>query len=257
MVRRIKKKDKKDRKMKEMISMFTRDIVNLIPTIQNLVGDALPILECSTFLKYFDDIEKKITDVIRNNSADFGVKCMKINDILTEYMNNAPSKDDFFVFRTNAIQEDIGNHINRLIDRHLFSNKRGTDKSASSEELEDDAKEFIRKCIPLLYYDHKVEIIIRVGEYQSVFSFTAKYSSPVWKEIPHCSNVVEIVECKQGLKVDNDYVDNITHSGISFKLVKLSDETFEEWKKEKNYSDISIDAVVSFDGTPVSFGITC
>lgn len=242
MVTKTKKKKKVSKK--ERITKNTGqvyfcqplDVMKKMGAIKNIIDRSLPTIEILTFDNHFkglkEDINKYINKGLRMNQLVMAID-KKFKAFETE---------EYFKNRLANIQRHLSIEIYTLI--------KGIRDRVSDEEineyLEDTQKEIINSfLIPLMYYDHKVEISLVVDDVKVIFTFKDMFKFNYYKEGAETGCMYMITNKKELVTPLGNSVRN--HSNISYRVVQS--------KQKLNDSDEPIiEAKLLFDGAPVIFG---
>lgn len=212
------------------------DVMKKMGAIKTLIDKSLPTIDILTFDQYFVGLKEDICKYVR--------KGLRMNQLVMAIDKKFGSfeTENFFKNRSANIQRHLSMDIYSLL-KNLPARLT---EDEQNELIETAKKELIDSfIIPLLYYDHKVEITIAIDDVKIIFTF-----KDAFKIGEH--NVENEPGCMFMLNRRKDMItplvtSNRTHSSISYRVVQTKDKL--------NTSDEPlIESKLMFDGSPLVFG---
>lgn len=212
------------------------EVLKKMPAIKGVIDKELPTIDILTFDDYFSGLKEDICKYVR--------KGLRMNQLVTaiDKKFRAFDSEEFFTNRLSNIQRRLSIEIYTLV-------KNIRDKVTEKEIndlLNESKKELVNSfLIPLLYYNHKVEITVIVDDVKVIFTFKDLFRYKDY-QIGSESGCMSMIHKKKELLTPLAHGERV-HTAISYRVVQA--------KSNINNSDEPlIEAKLLFDGSPAIFG---
>lgn len=242
MVTKTKKKKKVNKK--ERITKNTGqicfcqplDVMKKMGAIRDVIDKTLPTIEILTFDNHFRGLKEDISKYIK--------KGLRMNQLVMAIDKK------FKTFETDGYFESRLANIQRHLSIEIYALIKGIRDKISNEEingyLADTQKEIINSfLIPLMCYDHKIEITVIVEDVKVIFTFKDAFKFNHYKEGAETGCMFMITNKKELATPLGNSTRN--HTGISYRVVQSK-------QKLNDTDEPLIEAKLLFDGSPVIFG---
>lgn len=235
----VKKKKKKTSKNNMGLLMYTSpaDVIKRLNEVNEFVADELTTVEILNFDHFFDGLKEHIAECVKK-----GLRSNQLVIAIDKKLKEFKDHEEFFKSRL------VNLHFRLAFEVYLMI--KGLDKKLTEEEKKKafDSAEVKEKLlggllVPLMHYDHKVEVSIMVENIKVIFTFYDEYNSKIFVDGDQTGCMYMITKKKYLLSPINSYVRN--HNSISYRVIQT---------KEKVHDDTCIEASISYNKAPVIFG---
>ncbi len=234
--KRQNKKTKVSKNVGQIYLCHPIDVMKRLPQIKEVIDKALPTIDILTFDDSFTGLKDDISKYIR--------KGLRMNQLVMAIDKK------FKAFDTNSFFENRVTNIQRRLSIEIYTLIKGfrnrVQDSEIEELLEETKEELINSfLIPLIYYDHKVEITLIVEDVKVIFTFKDRFKHKKFK-------VGSNDGCMFMLSNKNEFAAPLIesdreHTEVSYRVVQSK-------QKVNSGDEPVIEARLLFDGSPAIFG---
>lgn len=212
------------------------EVLKKMPAIKGVIDKELPTIDILTFDDYFSGLKEDICKYVR--------KGLRMNQLVMaiDKKFRAFEPEEFFTNRLSNIQRRLSIEIYTLVKN---IRDRVTEKEIN-DLLNESKKELVNSfLIPLLYYDHKVEITVIVDDVKVIFTFKDLFRYKDY-QVGSESGCMSMIHKKKELLTPLAHGERV-HTAISYRVVQTK-------SKINNSDEPLIEAKLLFDGSPAVFG---